>query len=181
MSTIDQTRSHFMRYMAGLLLVLSSFFIAGSGISLASVAGSDLWRAKIYLAAGDYRRAVEACQSYIDEVPSAQSYVYLAYVYHAINGYLEWLAKRDEWVQVGQLSLSLSTQGTMDLVNPPNVLARMAKEILQEGLRQQFDITASMANRLDKNKVDQLWQEQEAWKIDRPNSWWAGVPEAWGW
>ncbi len=178
-------RSQFVMDIASLLLVLSGFFVMGPGVSLASSpsdqARGHLSRAKVYLAAGDYRRAVEACQTYLDESPSVQGYVYLTYVYHTINGYLEWLAQRDEWVKVGQLSLSFGTRGTLDLVDPPDVLARMAKEILAEGLRQQFDITAAMANRLDKNKVDQLWQEQETWKKNHPDSWWAGVPEAWGW
>ena len=62
---------------------------------------APLARAKVYLAAGDYRRAVEACQMNIDQSPSVESYVYLIYVYHALDGYLEWLSKRDEWVKVG--------------------------------------------------------------------------------
>ena len=140
-----------------------------------------LGRAKIYLAAGDYRRAVEACQAYIDQSPSVEAYVYLTYVYYAMDGYLEWLAGKDEWGKVGQLSLSLVNRGTMDLVDPPEMLTRMAKELLHEGLRQQFDITAAMANRLDKARVDQLWQEQATWKSAHAENWWSGTPDTWKW
>src|SRR5919106_5457041 len=62
-----------------------------------------LTRAKAYLAAGDYRRAVEACLREVDDAPSAESYVYLTYVYQALDGYLEYLAKEDKWVAVEQL------------------------------------------------------------------------------
>ena len=142
---------------------------------------SPLGRAKIYLAAGDYRRAVEACQEHLDRSPSVEAYVYLTYVYHAMDGYLEWLASRDEWGKVGQLSLSLVDRGTMDLVDPPEMLSRMAKELLHEGLRQQFDITAAMANRLNKSRVDQLWQEQAGWQAAHSENWWSGIPENWVW
>ncbi len=54
-------------------LMLSWIFLGG-GMSLAAgVQGggnNHLHRAKIYLAAGDYRRAVEACQRNVDETPS---------------------------------------------------------------------------------------------------------------
>lgn len=141
----------------------------------------NLQRAEVYLAAGDYRRAVQSCQREIDEAPSVESYVYLTYVYHAIDGYMESLAKKDEWGKIGQLSLSFTSRGTYDLVDPPDILARMAKELLHEGLRQQFDLTASMANRLDKARVDLLWQQQAAWQKANPDTWWAGIPKEWAW
>ena len=85
-------------------LMLGGWFI-GTPVSFAGPAAVNvqdpLARAKVYLAAGDYRRAVEACQMNVDQSPSVESYVYLIYVYHALNGYLEWLAQRDEWVKVG--------------------------------------------------------------------------------
>ena len=146
-----------------------------------SVSMSHLQRAKLYLAAGDYRRAMEACQQYLDNTPSVEGYVYLAYVYEAIDGYLDALAKRDEWVKVGQLSLNLTARDALDLIDPPNVLPRMAREIIHEGIRQQFDVTAAMANRIDKDQTDQLWAQQTAWRKAHPDGWWAGVPDAWGW
>lgn len=165
-------------------LMLGGWFI-GTPVSFAGSAAVNvqdpLARAKVYLAAGDYRRAVEACQMNVDQSPSVESYVYLIYVYHALNGYLEWLAQRDEWVKVGQLSLSMVHRGTMDLADPPNLLARMAKELLHEGIRQQYDIVAGMANRLNKARVDQLWLEKQAWQRIHPDDWWAGVPEQWHW
>jgi len=114
----------------GLLVLCLGWFLTGTSLSMAENSMQSvqppLVRAKVYLAAGDYRRAVEACQMNVDQAPSVESYVYLIYVYHALDGYLEWLAKRDEWVKVGQLSLSMVHRGTMDLVDPPDLLARMA-------------------------------------------------------
>ncbi len=141
----------------------------------------SLARAKVYLAAGDYRRAIEACQTRIDESPSVESYVYLLYVHHALDGYVEWLARRDEWVHVGQLALSMFTRGTMDLVDPPDMMPRMAAELLREGIRQHYDMLAGQANRLDQPRADRLWLEVRAWQKLHPDHWWAGVPEAWAW
>ena len=157
--------------------------LAGTPVSLVdSVAPRPpLARAKVYLAAGDYRRAIEACQRQIDHSPSVESYVYLLYVYHALDGYAEWLAQRDEWVKVGQLSLSLFTRGAMDLVDPPDMMPRMAKELLREGIRQHYDMVAGQANRLDTPRADRLWLEMRVWKKAHPDTWWAGVPEAWPW
>lgn len=142
---------------------------------------SQLARAKIYLQAGDYRRAVEACMDYIDTDPSVEAYVYLAYVYEALDGYLAYLVKKEDYVRVEQLSLNLTARAVIDLIDPPNVLPRMAQELIHEGVRQQFDITAGMANRLDRNRTDQLWLQQTAWRQERPDSWWHGIPSQWQW
>ena len=167
------------------LVVVMTWEAFAGGMALAATFSPEnndpLSRAKIYLSAGDYRRAVEACQLNIDQRPSVESYVYLIYVYHAIDGYLDWLAQQDNWGEVGRLSLSMVNRGTMDLVDPPDMLSRMAKEVLQEGLRQQFDVTSSMANRLNKNRVDEMWLEMKAWQKVHPNTWWSGVPESWNW
>lgn len=144
-------------------------------------ANTDLSRAKVFLQAGDYRRAVEACQRNIDHNPSVEAYVYLAYVYEAIDGYLAYLAKLEDYVKVEQLSLNLTAREVIDIIDPPNVMPRMAQELIHEGLRQQFDITASMANRLNRERTDELWLEQSAWRESQPNSWWAGVPKSWHW
>jgi len=140
---------------------------------------SSLARVEIFLQAGDYRRAVEACQRHIDHNPSVEAYVYLAYVYQAIDGYLAYLAKQEDYVKVEQLSLNLTAREMIDIIDPPNVMARMAQELIHEGLRQQFDITASMANRLNKARTEELWIQQAAWRESHPDSWWAGVPELW--
>jgi tetratricopeptide (TPR) repeat protein len=144
-------------------------------------ANTNLARAKVFLQAGDYRRAVEACQRNIDHDPSVEAYVYLAYVYEAIDGYLAYLAKEEDYVKVEQLSLNLTAREVIDIIDPPNVMPRMAQELIHEGLRQQFDITASMANRLNRARTDELWLQQSAWRESQPNSWWAGVPMAWQW
>ena len=144
-------------------------------------ANTDLARAKVFLQAGDYRRAVEACQRNIDHHPSVDAYVYLAYVYQAIDGYLAYLAKQEDYVKVEQLSLNLTAREVIDIIDPPNVMPRMAQELIHEGLRQQFDITASMANRLNRARTDELWLQQSAWRESQPNSWWAGVPKEWPW
>lgn len=144
-------------------------------------ANTDLARAKVFLQAGDYRRAIEACQRNINHHPSVEAYVYLAYVYEAIDAYLAYLAKQEDYVKVGQLSLNLTAREVIDIIDPPNVMPRMAQELIHEGLRQQFDITAAMANRLNRTRTDELWSQQSAWRESQPNSWWAGVPKEWAW
>ena len=142
---------------------------------------TELARAKVFIKAGDYRRAVEACQQNIDRNPSVEAYVYLAYIYQAIDGYLAFLAKKEDYVKVEQLSLNLTAREVIDIIDPPNVMPRMAQELIHEGLRQQFDIMSSMANRLDRARTDELWIEQTAWRKAQPDSWWAGVPTEWAW
>lgn len=144
-------------------------------------AWTPLQRAKVFLAAGDYRRAVQACQQEVDQRPSAASYLYLTYVYHALDGYLEHLAKTDQWVRVEQLHLNLASSGPLDLVDPPDVLSRIAKEVIQGSARQQSDVTAAMAVRLDQELVNRLWQEQTAFRKAHPDSWWSSIPDAWNW
>ncbi len=145
------------------------------------VSAGHLQRAKVFLAAGDYKRAIEACQREIDVHPSAESYVYLTYVYHALDGYLDHLAKTDRWVAVEHLFLNLATGRPEDLVDPPDVLARTAKEIIQSAVQRQSDISAAMATRLDKAVTERLWKQQTAWRAARPDDWWFGVPDGWGW
>ena len=142
---------------------------------------TELARAKVFLQAGDYRRAVEACQRNIDNNPSVEAYVYLAYVYQAIDGYLSNLVKQEDYVKVEQLSLNLTAREVIDIIDPPNVMPRMAQELIHEGLRQQFDITSSMANRLNRARTEELWVQQSAWRESHPDSWWAGVPKEWQW
>ena len=142
---------------------------------------NDLARAKVYLQVGDYRRAIEACQRNIDHQPSVEAYVYLAYVYQAVDGYLEYLAKQEDYVKVGQLSLNLTAREVIDIIDPPSIMARMAQELIHEGLRQQFDISSSMANRLSRVRTDELWVQQAAWRDAHPDSWWAGIPKEWQW
>ncbi len=139
----------------------------------------SLIKTNLYLAAGDYRRALEACQRNIDEVPSAAGYIHLTYVYHAIDAYLEHLSQQERWMAVEHLYLNLAYRATEDLVDPPGGLARMAKEMIQTSVRQLSDVSATMANRLDKAESDRLWKEQAAWRAANPDTWWQGVPTAW--
>ena len=141
----------------------------------------SLAHAKVYLMAGDYRRAVEACQENIDRNPSVEAYVYLAYVYEAIDGYLGSLAKQEDYVKVEQLALNLTARDILDLIDPPNVMPRMAQELIHEGIRQQFDVTAAMANRLSRTRTDELWAQQTRWRELKPDSWWTGTPDEWQW
>lgn len=46
---------------------------------------THLERAAVFLKAGDYRHALEACQAEVKDRPSARSYVYLTYAYHALD------------------------------------------------------------------------------------------------
>ena len=149
------------------------------GSAAPSQAHSNLARTNLFLAAGDYRRALEACQRAIDEAPSAASYIHLTYVYQAIDAYLEHLSREEQWIAVEQLYLNLAYRDTEDLVDPPGGLARMAKEMIQAGVRQQSDVSAAMANRLNKAESDRLWVEQTQWRAANPKSWWQRFPTAW--
>ncbi|MDR4479145.1 MAG: hypothetical protein R3B37_05275 [Nitrospira sp.] len=142
---------------------------------------SPLQRAAVFLKAGDYRQAVEACQAEVRDAPSARAYVFLTYVYHALDGYLGHLSTTDQWVRVEHLYLNLAAGGIEDLTDPPDVLARIAKELIQQSVQRQADVTAAMAARLDETLVNQLWQEQAAWRLARPDDWWSGAPPAWHW
>ena len=142
---------------------------------------THLQRAKIFLAAGDFRRAVEACRQEVQERPSARSYLYLTYVYQALDAHVESLAKADQWVAMEHLSLNLSSGGPEELLDPPNVLARMAKEMIQAAARQQADVTAELATRLDSSVVAVVWPQQTAWRKAKPEGWWLTVPPEWGW
>src|SRR5438105_10952331 len=165
-----------------LLFLALPLVLARDPVQTSSAPSRDhLKRAKIFLAAGDYRRALEACQREVDEAPSAESYIYLTYVYQTIDGYLEHLSKTDRWVAVEHLYVNLATKGAEDLVDPPDVLARIAKEIIQGAVQKQSDVSAAMAAKLDEKTVARLWQQQTAWRKARPDNWWAGVPDGWGW
>ena len=97
-------------------------------------------------------------------------------MYHALDGYLEHLASTDQWVRVEQLYLNLVTGRPEDLADPPDVLARIAKELIQQAVQRQADVTAAMASRLDEALVKQMWQEQAAWRQARSADWWSGAP-----
>lgn len=142
---------------------------------------TNLHRAKTFLAAGDFRRAVEACRQEVQEHPSAESYLYLTYVYQALDAYIESLAKSDQWVAMEHLYLNLSSGGPEELLDPPNVLARMAKEMIQAASRQQADVTAELATRLDPSVTAVVWPQQTAWRKQRPDGWWFTVPPEWKW
>jgi tetratricopeptide (TPR) repeat protein len=141
----------------------------------------DLARAKVYLAAGDFRRAIEACRHEVEARPSAESYLYLTYVYHALDAYVESLASSDQWVRLELLYLSLVTPKVEDLVDPPDVLTRIAKELMQSGARQQADIAAAMAAKIDPAIVSAVWPQQTAWRKAKPDGWWHGIPREWNW
>jgi len=147
----------------------------------ASQSPTHLQRAKVFLAAGDYRRAVEACRQEVQEHPSARSYLYLTYVYQALDAYVESLAKADQWVAMEHLSLNLSSGGSEELLDPPNVLARMAKEMIQAAARQQADVTSELATRLDPSVVRVVWPQQTVWRKTKPDGWWFSVPPEWAW
>lgn len=152
---------------------------AESGRASAITTYPTLAKANLFLGAGDYRRALEACQRAIDDAPSAAHYIHLTYVYQAIDAYLEHLSQEERWMAVEHLYLNLAYRDTEDLVDPPGGLARMAKEMIQASVRQQSDVSAAMANRLDKAESDRLWVEQTQWRAANPKTWWQGMPAAW--
>lgn len=140
-----------------------------------------LSRAKTFLAAGDYRRAIDMCQLEATVRPSVSSYVYVTYVYQALDAYLEALAKADQWVQVEQVARNLSGGRPEELLDAPDVLARVAKELIQDAARRQADVAAAQATRLDPDTAARLWREQKHWRVEQPDRWWFGVPQEWKW
>jgi hypothetical protein len=172
--------NQFLCLVIGACLV--SFVGCGTlGAQPSIVTHSNLQRAKIFLTAADYRRAIEACQQEVAEHPSAASYVYLTYVYHALDAYLASLAQADRWVAVEQLVRSLSSGRPDELIDSPDVLARIAKELLHDSAIKQADLTAAMATRLDEPRVRALWRQQQSWRDQQPERWWFGVPLEWEW
>ncbi|MEO5956305.1 MAG: hypothetical protein ABIR36_11535 [Nitrospiraceae bacterium] len=166
--------------------VLGLVLMLGGGPAFAepaaAVAGSprtSLMKANIYMVAGDYRRALEACQKEIDNAPSVEAYIHVTYVFHAIDAYLDHLSKEERWNTVEQLHLNLAYKDPQDLIDPPGGLARMAKEMIQTSVRQQADVSAAMATRLNKRESDRLWQQQTQWRAANPQTWWTGMPDAW--
>ena len=140
---------------------------------------TSLMKANIYMVAGDYRRALEACQKEIDNAPSVEAYIHVTYVFHAIDAYLDHLSKEERWTAVEQLHLNLAYKDPQDLIDPPGGLARMAKEMIQTSVHQQADVSAAMATRLNKSETDRLWQQQTQWRTANPQSWWTGMPDTW--
>lgn len=167
-------------FLSGISLVVS-FGCGALKVSEGHDIPSNLQRAKVFLAAADYRRAIEACQKEVAERPSATSYVFLTYVYQALDAYLDSLVRTDRWMLVEQLAFSLSPGRPEDLLDSPDVLARIAKELIQESTRKQSDIAAAMATRLDATTVAGLWTQQKRWRDTQPDGWWLGVPVEWGW
>jgi len=47
------------------------------------------------------------------------------------------------------------------LLDSPDILARIAKELIQASARKQSDVSAAMAARLDERTVARLWKEQQ--------------------
>lgn len=172
------------RIALGAFLWLCSACSSLPGTTLPSESASPhpaLRHARLYLAAADYRRAIDACLEEVRAQPSVASYVYLTYVYHALDAYLDDLAKKDQWVGIEQLALSLAGDRPEQLLDPPDILARVAKELIHTSVQKQSDITAAMASRLDAAEVRRLWEEQTAWRRAHPQDWWRSAPEAWRW
>jgi hypothetical protein len=94
---------------------------------------------------------------------------------------LNHLAQTDQWVTVELVYLNLASGRVEDLTDPPDVLARIAKEVVQQALQRQADIAAAMAKRLDASLVLELWKQQAGWREARPLDWWFGVPPEWRW
>ncbi len=164
----------------GLIVVLAASSTVEAHDQATPEAGtSAVEKMRVYLMAGDYRRALELCERTIQEMPSAEAYLHLTYVYQAIDAYLEQLSRDESWMAVEQLHLNLAYRHTEDLVDPPGGLTRMAKEMIQTSVRQQSDVNAAMAVRLNKTESDRLWQEQAQWRKAHPASWWRALPDSW--
>ncbi|SLM44477.1 conserved hypothetical protein [Nitrospira sp. ND1] len=175
-------RWHVKRMLAALglsIIVAGQLTVEAQGQMAPVSRTSIVERTGLFLMAGDYRRALEACEQAIQERPSAEAYLQLTYVYQAIDAYLEQLSKDESWTAVEQLYLNLAYRHTEDLVDPPGGLARMAKEMIQTSVRQQSDVSAAMAVRLNRVTADRLWQEQAQWRHTHPTEWWRAFPDSW--
>ncbi|MDH4186793.1 MAG: hypothetical protein OEV08_07340 [Nitrospira sp.] len=179
--SLEDTLHVFYRLSPLFLLVCMLVGCSTRSVSNGQVVWPHLQRAKVYLAAGDYRRAIDACQEEVSAHPSAESYVYLTYVYQALDAYIISLARDDHWVAMEQLYLNLGASRTEDLIDPPDVLARIAKELIQSGTQKQSDVTAALAMRLDAAAAAKVWEQQTVWRKMRPDGWWFGVPPGWSW
>lgn len=170
---------------AGLIHIIAvvTFVMAAGCVSAprGDLGPTNLQRAKVFLAAADYRRAVEACRQEVADHPSAETYSYLTYMYQALDAYVDSLAKTDQWVSMELLYVNLATGRPEDLTDPPDVLARIAKEIIQQAAQRQSDVTAAMATRLDRAATERVWAQQTAWRKSKPVGWWLGIPPEWAW
>ncbi|MGZ9190611.1 MAG: hypothetical protein ACXW39_11210 [Nitrospira sp.] len=164
--------------LIAVLAVSSTVEVHGQATTVSRA--SHVEKTNLYLMAGDYRRALEVCERAIQEMPSVEAYLHLTYVYQAIDAYLQQLSQDESWMAVEQLYLNLAYRHTEDLVDPPGGLARMAKEMIQTSVRQQSDLSAAMAVRLNKAESDRLWQEQAQWRKAHPTTWWRAFPDVWG-
>ncbi|MFO0705571.1 MAG: hypothetical protein U0412_01850 [Nitrospira sp.] len=135
---------------------------------------------RVFLAAADYRHAIDTAQRQVADRPSAFSYVVLTYVYQALDAYLESLALADRWVGIELLAASLLSGKPDELLDASDVLPRIAKELIQSSVRRQSDIAAAMATRVDESTTGALWGQQRTWRERHPNSWWLGMPDQWG-
>lgn len=142
---------------------------------------APLARARIHMAAADYRRALLACQEEVQRRPSAASYLYLTYVYRAIGAYMAYEAADDRWRSIEQLVRNLSGDRPEVLIDPPDVLPRIAKELIGESLEREADVAAAMATRLDGSLTNRLWAQQRVYQQQHPQDWWYGVPPDWAW
>ena len=176
----DRLHKNRMLAAIGLSIIVAGQLTVEAQGQMAPVSRTSIVeRTGLFLMAGDYRRALEACEQAIQERPSAEAYLQLTYVYQAIDAYLEQLSKDESWMAVEQLYLNLAYRHTEDLVDPPGGLARMAKEMIQTSVRQQSDVSAAMAVRLNRVTADRLWQEQAQWRHTHPTEWWRAFPDSW--
>jgi hypothetical protein len=53
----------------------------------------------------------------------------------------------------------------------------MRMETGQVSIRQQPDVTAAMATRLNRNETGRWWAQQARWRMDRPDHGWFGIPD----
>jgi hypothetical protein len=167
-------------------IVIGIYLIFGTGQAVADQHDASsparhhpLKKVSTYMTAGDYRRALEECQRSLESEPSARRYVHLTYVYQAIDAYLAVLDRTEQWMAVEQLYLNLAYREAQDLIDPPGGLARMAKETIQVSVRQQGDVTAAMATRLNRDETGRLWAQQARWRTDHPDDWWFSIPDVW--
>ena len=88
------------------IIVAGQLTVEAQGQMAALSRTSTVERVGVFLMAGDYRWALEACEQALHDRPSTEGYLHLTYVYQAIDAYLEQLSKDESWTAVEQLYLT---------------------------------------------------------------------------
>lgn len=130
---------------------------AGEGVQGSHAAPPNFQQTKVFLVVRDFRPGIEAGWADVIERPSASRDVALTYVDHALDAYLDSLAKADRWVAVELLAQSLSAGGPEGRRSCWTFRIFSRGLLIQSSARKQVDVSAALATRLDEQAVAVSW------------------------